>query len=81
MDHRFPVKGVGTVALGTVTQGVVRKHDALSNLPGGEETVVRSIQRHGRGVDHALQGERVGLALKGLGPQELDRGRCSPPST
>lgn len=74
MDHAFNVKGTGTVVLGTVVQGAVRRHDALRALPGEKAAQVRSIQKHDDDFESAFEGDRVGLALKGVQPEDLDRG-------
>ena len=47
VDHAFPVKGIGTVVLGDVVRGAVRRHDTLRLLPGGKPVQLRSIQRSG----------------------------------
>lgn len=74
IDHFFNVKGVGTVVLGHVVRGSIRKHDELQVLPGKKSALVRSIQKHDDEFDSATEGDRVGLALKGIDAEELDRG-------
>lgn len=74
IDHHFDVKGVGTVVLGRVSEGFVRKHDRVRVLPGDKEAEIRSIQKHDDDFDWAVEGDRVGLALKGISAEELDRG-------
>lgn len=74
VDHSFNVKGVGTVALGTVIRGVVRKHDELNVLPGDKKAQIRSIQKHDDDAEAASSGDRVGLALKGIEVDDLERG-------
>ncbi|MEN3064802.1 MAG: EF-Tu/IF-2/RF-3 family GTPase [Candidatus Methanosuratincola petrocarbonis] len=74
VDHAFNVKGTGTVVLGTVMQGTVRRHDTLKVLPGDKAAQVRSIQKHDDDFETASEGDRVGLALKGVQPEDLDRG-------
>jgi len=74
IDHQFNVKGVGTVVLGYVAQGTIHKHDTLHALPGKKDALVRSIQKHDDDFDQATMGDRVGLALKGIDSEELDRG-------
>ncbi|MGD1061419.1 MAG: EF-Tu/IF-2/RF-3 family GTPase, partial [Methanomassiliicoccales archaeon] len=74
IDHHFNVKGVGTVVLGFVARGEVKRHDLLRALPGKKEAQVRSIQKHDDDYENALPGDRVGLALKGIDSDELDRG-------
>ena len=65
VDHAFPVKGVGTVVLGKVISGTVRKGMNLLALPHKTNLVVRSIQVQDVDVREATKGVRVGLAIKG----------------
>lgn len=74
IDHCFDVKGVGTVILGKVVQGKVKAYDKLKLLPKGSEVVVKSIQMHDDNVDEAISPARVGLAVKGAGPDDIQRG-------
>jgi len=74
VDHSFAVKGVGTVALGVVKQGVVRKHDPITLYPSRIKTLVKSIQVHDKDVAEAQAGVRVGLALKDARPEDVPRG-------
>ncbi|TFG69371.1 MAG: elongation factor Tu [Methanomassiliicoccus sp.] len=74
IDHYFDVKGVGTVILGRVADGHVRKHDSMKVLPTDKQAIVRSIQKHDDDYDWAVRGDRVGLALKGVSAADLDRG-------
>jgi selenocysteine-specific translation elongation factor len=74
IDHHFNVKGVGVVVLGCVARGVIKKHDTLKVLPTEKTAQIRSIQKHDDDADSAETGDRVGLALKNLDGEELDRG-------
>jgi len=74
VDHFFNVKGVGTVVLGQVAYGRIRKHDELTALPTSKKAIVRSIQKHDDDHDEAVRGDRVGLALKNVDVDDLDRG-------
>ena len=74
VDHAFNVKGVGVVILGVVTSGIVQKHAILTVFPGGKTAQVRSIQKHDDDFDVAGEGDRVGLALKNVEVEDLDRG-------
>ncbi len=74
IDHHFNVKGVGVVILGCVAQGVIKKHDILKILPTEKTAQIRSIQKHDDDADYAETGDRVGLALKNLDADDLDRG-------
>ncbi len=74
VDHAFNVKGVGVVVLGIVVQGIIQKHGSLNVLPGAKTAQVRSIQKHDEEFDLAGEGDRVGLALKNVEVENLDRG-------
>ncbi len=74
VDHAFNVKGVGVVVLGVVVQGSIAKHNALDVFPGGKKAQIRSIQKHDEDFDSAIEGDRVGLALKGVEVEDVDRG-------
>ncbi|MCW4003926.1 MAG: EF-Tu/IF-2/RF-3 family GTPase [Candidatus Bathyarchaeota archaeon] len=74
VDHAFNVKGVGTVILGIVVNGVIQKHAALTVFPAAKTAQVRSIQKHDDEFDFASEGARVGLALKNVSVEDLDRG-------
>ena len=74
VDSHFNVKGVGTVVLGSVIDGWFRKHDKMRVLPLNREVVLKSIQKHDVDADDGVKGDHVGLALRGIESDELDRG-------
>ncbi len=74
IDHHFNVKGIGTVILGCVQEGTIRRHDQLTVHPLGKQAQIRSIQMHDDDAEEASAGDRVGLALKGIESDDLDRG-------
>lgn len=74
VDHAFNVKGVGVVILGIVVYGMVQKHGTLNVLPAAKTAQIRSIQKHDDEFDIAVEGDRVGLALKNVEVEDLDRG-------
>jgi len=82
IDHCFDVKGVGTVILGKVTQGKVKIYDNLKLLPKGSDVLIKSIQMHDDPVDEATSPARVGLSVKGITPDDVQRGDmlCAPDS-
>lgn len=79
IDHAFPVKGVGAVALGVVRRGVLRAHEKLRLWPLERTVEIRSIQVHDIDRKDAAVGERVGAALKGIEADELSRGQVLAP--
>ena len=79
IDHSFPVKGVGAVALGVVRRGTLHGHDRLRLWPTPKVLDIRSIQVHDIDRKEAGCGERVGVALKGVDADELSRGQVLAP--
>jgi selenocysteine-specific translation elongation factor len=74
IDHCFDVKGVGTVILGKVNQGKAKTYDNLKLLPKGSDVLIKSIQMHDDPVDEAISPARVGLSVKGITPDDVQRG-------
>ncbi len=74
IDQAFKVKSVGTVVLGVVKAGEVHVHDKLTLWPSRKEVEVKSIQMQDKDKESAEVNARVGLALKGIEPDEISRG-------
>ncbi len=74
VDQFFKVKSVGTVILGFVLSGTAKKHQELTASYSGRKLQIRSIQMQDIDVDEAPAGSRVGLAVKNIDIEELDRG-------
>ncbi len=74
VDRVFPLKGIGTVVTGTLWRGEIRAGDALVVEPGGARTVVRSVQVHDHEAEVVRAGSRVGVNLRGLDRDAVERG-------
>ncbi len=74
IDHFFMVRSVGTVILGRVLKGTTKIHDNLKVYPTEQKAMVKSIQVNDKNYDEAPQYSRVGLALKGVKADDLERG-------
>ncbi len=73
IDKAFPVTGIGTVTLGVVISGIVRVHDTLHHN-SGKSITVRSMQSQDVDVKEAPPGTRVGIAIKGMEHDEIEKG-------
>lgn len=73
VDHSFPVKGIGTVVLGIVKQGQVKAGEMYDLIPVQKRVILKSIQKNDRDFKTAEPRDRVGLALKGPKPEDIDR--------
>ncbi len=74
VDRVFPLKGIGTVATGTLWRGTVAAGDALVAEPGGARGTVRSVQVHDHEAEVVHAGSRVGVNLRGIDRDEIGRG-------
>jgi len=83
IDRSYKVTGVGAVASGTVNSGVVEAGDELLLGPMADgsfrEVEVRSIEMHYHRVDRATAGRIVGIALKGVDEEDIERGMALVP--
>ncbi|HLD85046.1 MAG TPA: EF-Tu/IF-2/RF-3 family GTPase [archaeon] len=75
IDTYFDVKSVGTVILGIMKSGKLKKFDKLLIEPLGKEISVKGIQSQDKNFDATDSGMRVGLNLKGVEVEELKRGQ------
>ncbi|HXY81249.1 MAG TPA: selenocysteine-specific translation elongation factor [Gaiellaceae bacterium] len=74
VDRVFTLRGIGTVATGTLWSGSIGEGDELRAEPRGRGVRVRSVQVHDRPVGRAEAGQRVAVALPGIERGELRRG-------
>jgi len=74
VDRSFTLRGIGTVATGTLWSGTVGEGDELRLEPRGRSVRVRSVQVHDRPVERAEAGQRVAVSLPGVERRELRRG-------
>jgi selenocysteine-specific elongation factor len=74
IDRSFTLRGIGTVATGTLWSGTIGDGDELRVEPRGRTVRVRSVQVHDRAVERAEAGQRVAVSLPGVERHELRRG-------
>jgi selenocysteine-specific elongation factor len=74
VDRVFTLRGIGTVATGTLWSGSIGDGDELRLEPQGLDVRVRSVQVHDTAVERADAGQRVAVALPGVERGQLGRG-------
>ncbi len=74
IDHAFTIAGVGTVLTGTIHRGKVKVKDIVEIKPIDKKGQVRSLRSFGEDKEEAIAGERVGVAVKDLKPDDAHRG-------
>jgi elongation factor Tu len=76
VEDVFSISGRGTVATGRVERGIVKVNDKLQlvGLRETRETVVTGIEMFNKILDEGRAGENVGLLLRGLEKNDIERG-------
>jgi selenocysteine-specific elongation factor len=74
VDRSFTLRGIGTVATGSLWSGTIGEGDELRVEPRGRSVRVRSVQVHDQPVERAEAGQRVAVSLPGVERHELRRG-------
>jgi selenocysteine-specific elongation factor len=74
VDRVFTLRGIGTVATGTLWSGALGAGDSIRVEPAGFDARVRSVQVHNRDVERAEAGQRVAVSLPGVERTRLRRG-------
>ena len=83
VEDVFSIKGRGTVATGRIERGVVKMNEEFEILGLGMEpkkTVVTGIEMFHKQFDTAEAGMNVGLLLRGIEKDQIERGQvlCKP---
>ena len=84
VEDVFSIKGRGTVVTGRVEQGVIKVGDTVDVVGFKEtsQTVVTGVEMFHKMLDEAEPGDAVGLLLRGVDRDEIERGQvlCAPGS-
>jgi len=70
----YSITGVGTVPVGRVETGVMKKGDNVIFEPPGASGEVKSIEMHHEMLDLAEPGDNVGFNVRGVGKNDIRRG-------
>jgi selenocysteine-specific elongation factor len=74
VDRVFSLRGIGTIATGTLWSGTIAEGDELRAEPAGFDVRVRSVHVHDSAVEVAEAGQRVAVNLPGVERGSLRRG-------
>ena len=85
VEDIFTITGRGTVATGRVERGVLPVSDEVEIVGINEETqksVITGIEMFRKQLDEAMAGDNVGLLLRGINRDQIERGQviCKPGS-
>ncbi|MCB9793347.1 MAG: elongation factor Tu [Alphaproteobacteria bacterium] len=84
VEDVFTITGRGTVATGRVERGQVNSGDKVEivGIKDTKETTITGVEMFRKLLDYAEAGENVGLLLRGIKREEVERGQviCKPKS-
>jgi len=77
IEDVFSISGRGTVVTGKVERGVLRPGDEVEvvGLRPTIKTVATSIEMFRKILDEALPGDNIGILLRGVGKDDVERGQ------
>src|SRR4249920_1954329 len=78
VEDVFSISGRGTVATGRMERGKVKVGDKveLVGLRETRDTVVTGVEMFRKSMDEAIAGDNVGLLLRGIEKEDVERGMC-----
>jgi elongation factor Tu len=76
VEDVFSITGRGTVATGRIERGIVKVQEevALVGFNSDKKTVVTGVEMFRKLLDEGRAGDNVGLLLRGLGKEDIERG-------
>ena len=77
VEDVFSIKGRGTVVTGRVEQGIIKVGDTVDvvGIKATSQTVVTGVEMFHKMLDEAEPGDAVGLLLRGVDRDEIERGQ------
>jgi elongation factor Tu len=78
IEDVFSISGRGTVGTGRVERGKVKVGEKVEivGLRETRETVVTGVEMFRKSMDEAIAGDNIGLLLRGIEKDDLERGMC-----
>jgi len=78
VEDVFSISGRGTVATGRMERGKVKVGDKVEmvGLRETRDTVVTGVEMFRKSMDEAIAGDNVGLLLRGIEKEDVERGMC-----
>jgi len=79
VQDAYSISGIGTVPVGRVETGIMKKGDNVIFNPSGATGEVKSIEMHHEEVPQAVPGDNIGWNVRGIGKGDVRRGDvCGP---
>ncbi|MGD2069673.1 MAG: elongation factor Tu [Gemmatimonadota bacterium] len=77
VEDVFSITGRGTVATGRIERGIIKQGEEVEIVGMGadKKTVVTGVEMFRKLLDEGRAGDNVGLLLRGVGKDEIERGQ------
>ncbi len=78
IEDVFSIEGRGTVATGRVERGIIKKMEEVEivGIRDTQKTTITDIEMFRKLLDEGRAGDNVGLLVRGLKKEDLERGQC-----
>ncbi|WP_018347761.1 elongation factor Tu [Longispora albida] len=79
VEDVFTITGRGTVATGRVERGIIKVNETVDIIgikEGKQSTTVTGVEMFRKLLDEGRAGENVGLLLRGIKREDIERGQC-----
>jgi elongation factor Tu len=78
IEDVFSIEGRGTVATGRIERGMVKKMEEVEivGIRDTQKTTITDIEMFRKLLDEGRAGDNVGLLVRGLKKDDLERGQC-----
>jgi len=70
----YSISGVGTVPVGRVETGILKKGMTIIFMPANKTGEVKSVEMHHEEIPQAVPGDNVGFNVRGVAKNEIRRG-------
>ncbi|OJH50042.1 translation elongation factor 1A (EF-1A/EF-Tu) [Methanohalophilus portucalensis FDF-1] len=74
VQDAYTISGIGTVPVGRVETGVMKKGQMVTFMPSGASGEVKSIEMHHEEANEARPGDNIGWNVRGVGKADVRRG-------
>jgi elongation factor Tu len=76
VEDVFSITGRGTVATGRIERGIIKVGDTIEivGMNSAKSTTVTGVEMFRKLLDEGQAGDNVGLLLRGVGKEEIERG-------